>query len=93
MQPLLFRGGQAHCFPLVFQEFRTLHGRSVKDGGGIDVDFVAPASQLGELEASLMEKGLFFYFANDYAAKASSGFYYTPILPRSSSFNGLFMKS
>mmetsp|Transcript_2986 Transcript_2986/g.14085 ORF Transcript_2986/g.14085 Transcript_2986/m.14085 type:complete len:209 (+) Transcript_2986:1509-2135(+) len=72
MQPLLFRGGQAHCFPLVFQEFRTLHGRSVKDGGGIDVDFVAPASQLGELEASLMEKGLFFYFANDYAAKLHS---------------------
>ncbi|KAJ8907034.1 hypothetical protein NDN08_003517 [Rhodosorus marinus] len=49
-------------------EFRTLHGRSVKDGGGIDVDFVAPASQLSELEASLIEKGLFFYFANDYAA-------------------------
>ena len=43
----------------------TEHGRAVKAGGGIAPDVVADARQLGELERSLLQRGLFFQVCLD----------------------------
>jgi C-terminal peptidase prc len=43
----------------------TAHGRAVKAGGGIAPDVVVEARQLGELERSLLQRGLFFQFAGE----------------------------
>ena len=44
----------------------TEHGRKVKAGGGIGPDVLVDARKLGELERSLLQKGLFFDFAGDW---------------------------
>lgn len=55
----------------IVQEFKTEHGRVVRDGGGIDVDVVVRSPQPSELENALQNQGMFFYFANIYAADVS----------------------
>jgi carboxyl-terminal processing protease len=52
--------------------FRTLHGRIVRDGGGIEPDMESTVTKPSELELQLLEGGKFFFFANRYAAGISS---------------------
>jgi len=52
-------------------EFKTQNGRTVRDGGGIDVDVPIPSPSISELEAALADQGLYFYFANKYAASVN----------------------
>jgi carboxyl-terminal processing protease len=52
--------------------FRTLHGRIVRDGGGIEPDLESALPKPSELEIHLLEEGKFFFFANRYAAGMSS---------------------
>ena len=47
----------------------TQHGRAVKAGGGIAPDVTVEARQLGELERSLLQRGIFFQFAGEYLQK------------------------
>jgi len=52
-----------------FKSFATKNGRVVKGGGGIVPDVVVEAKQLGDLESSLLQRGLFFDFASDWLKK------------------------
>ena len=54
------------------REFRTLHGRTVRDGGGIEPDVASAPPKPSELEASLIDEGKFFFFANRYASQHTS---------------------
>ena len=47
-------------------EFKTLHGRSVFDGGGIDPDIDVEQEEFGLILVSLISKMLIFDFATDY---------------------------
>lgn len=47
-------------------EFKTLHGRSVFDGGGIDPDISVEQEEFGLILVSLISKMLIFDFATDY---------------------------
>ena len=49
------------------RNFKTAKGRTVKDGRGIDPDILLNDDSGSELEASLLQKGLFFGFANKFA--------------------------
>jgi len=49
--------------------FKTRAGRTVLDGGGVAPDVEVEALKVTELENALVEQGMFFYFANDFAAK------------------------
>ena len=44
----------------------TEHGRAVKAGGGIGPDVLVQGRELGELERSLLQRGLFFDFAGEW---------------------------
>mmetsp|Transcript_8651 Transcript_8651/g.17559 ORF Transcript_8651/g.17559 Transcript_8651/m.17559 type:complete len:666 (-) Transcript_8651:1827-3824(-) len=48
--------------------FKTKNGRTVMDAGGIVPDVELPASKMSELENALSEQGLFFLYANRFAA-------------------------
>ena len=50
-------------------EYVTANGRAVKAGGGIAPDMVVEARPLGELERSLLQRGLFFDFAGEWLKK------------------------
>ncbi|KAF6005023.1 hypothetical protein F1559_004921 [Cyanidiococcus yangmingshanensis] len=52
--------------------FRTLHGRIVRDGGGIEPDLESTLPKPSELEIQLLDEGKFFFFANRYAAGMAS---------------------
>lgn len=49
--------------------FKTTKGRTVKDGRGIDPDIILEDDSGSELEAALLQKGLFFDFANQFASR------------------------
>lgn len=54
-------------------EFSTLHGRKVRDGGGIQPDVnIKDENEGGSLAYSLMQDQQFLFFANHYAAKHNS---------------------
>ena len=46
--------------------FLTRAGRKVKDGGGIAPDVEAASRPLGDLEITLLRKGLFFRYASEW---------------------------
>jgi len=48
------------------QEYFTTGGRRVRGGGGIGPDVQIEGRKVGELERSLIQKGLFFQFATDW---------------------------
>ena len=58
-------------------KFVTAHGREVKAGGGIAPDVDVTGRELGELERSLLQRGLFFEFSGkwlqDHAVTATNG--------------------
>jgi carboxyl-terminal processing protease len=49
--------------------FKTTHGRTVYDGGGIDPDIVTEATEASALTQILYEKGFLFDYATVYVAK------------------------
>lgn len=51
------------------QEFRTQHGRIVKDGGGVEPDVAVAPLELGPAETILVSRNLFFKFASEYLSK------------------------
>lgn len=51
------------------QEFRTRAGRVIRDGGGVEPDVVVPGQAVGPLEAALQRNGVFFDFADRFAAE------------------------
>jgi carboxyl-terminal processing protease len=56
----------------LINEFKTLHGRKVFDGGGISPDIQLEQPQPGNITISLFSKGLIFDYATQYAAKNPS---------------------
>ncbi|MBX2964496.1 MAG: S41 family peptidase [Cyclobacteriaceae bacterium] len=50
-------------------EFKTLNGRSVYDGGGLDPDISIEQKYLGAITASLYASGLLFEYATTYCAE------------------------
>ncbi len=50
-------------------EFKTAHGRIVRDGGGITPDIVVKAEKTSNISYYLMRDFLFFDYATQYAAK------------------------
>lgn len=57
----------------LINEFSTLHGRKVFDGGGISPDIPLEAAPIGDITISLYTKYLIFDFATLYAANNPSG--------------------
>ena len=53
--------------------FLTRAGRKVKDGGGIAPDVEAASRPLGDLEITLLRKGLFFRYASDGCRRTGDG--------------------
>lgn len=53
-------------------EFKTLHGRSVFDGGGIDPDITVEQEEFGLILISLISKMLIFDFTTDYVLEHKS---------------------
>jgi carboxyl-terminal processing protease len=51
------------------QEFRTQHGRIVKDGGGVEPDVTVAPLELGPAETILVSRNSFFKFATEYLGK------------------------
>lgn len=49
------------------REFKTTHGRTVQDGGGIEPDVKSEAREAHLLTQVLFEKGFLFDYANQYA--------------------------
>lgn len=49
------------------KSFLTLHGRTVRDGGGIEADVVLPSARPGPVERQLAEADVFFAFARQLA--------------------------
>lgn len=49
------------------REFKTTHGRTVQDGGGIEPDVKSDAREAHLLTQVLFEKGFLFDYANQYA--------------------------
>ena len=47
-------------------EFETLHGRIVKDGGGISPDYLVEADRLSQFSTELYVRSLIFDFATDF---------------------------
>ncbi len=45
--------------------FKTLNGRSVFDGGGVDPDFNIPVKELSPVTNAIMQSDLFFQFFNE----------------------------
>ncbi|GJQ21464.1 MAG: carboxyl-terminal processing protease [Bacteroidia bacterium] len=67
------------------REFRTIHNRSVYEAGGIRPDTLVEPPAQSALAAALMDKAMFFKFANRYALTHSMlepGFTVTPELYR-----------
>ena len=54
------------------KEFKTLNGRVVLDGGGINPDIVLERKKYSNILASIMSKRLIFDFANEFYYKNSS---------------------
>ena len=54
------------------KEFKTLNGRIVLDGGGINPDIVLERKKYSNILASIMSKRLIFDFANEFYYKNSS---------------------
>jgi carboxyl-terminal processing protease len=54
------------------KEFKTLHGRKVYDGGGIDPDVKLTAQEATSITQVLHANGLIFDFATAYASKHST---------------------
>lgn len=51
------------------REFKTTHGRTVYDGGGIDPDIVVSGTESHPLTQVLVEKGFIFDFVTEYVHK------------------------
>ena len=54
------------------KEFKTLNGRIVLDGGGVNPDIVLERKKYSNILASIMSKRLIFDFANEFYYKNSS---------------------
>ncbi|KAG5180424.1 ClpP/crotonase-like domain-containing protein, partial [Tribonema minus] len=50
------------------KEFKTTHGRVVRDGGGIEADVVAPEKQTSSLEVALLVQNVYFDYAGHWSA-------------------------
>jgi carboxyl-terminal processing protease len=62
--------GMVNAFPdSLLNKFSTRNGRLLTDGRGIDPDILVEDEKLHKILLSLMEKQLFFKFANDYRLK------------------------
>jgi len=48
------------------ESFRTSNGRPVRSAGGIDPDIAVEPKAIGELERSLLQRGLFFKYAGEW---------------------------
>lgn len=51
------------------QSFKTTHGRTVFDGGGIDPDVVTQSAEASAVTQTLYSEGLLFDYATDYFVK------------------------
>lgn len=60
-------GSVGHIPDSLTKEFKTLHGRTVRDGGGITPDVDIPAQQYGRLVYSLVLNGIINEYAVAYA--------------------------
>jgi carboxyl-terminal processing protease len=49
------------------KQFRTKHGRVVRDGGGIEPDVKVASPEVRPLQSALISSGIFFDFAGDWA--------------------------
>jgi carboxyl-terminal processing protease len=47
-------------------EFKTVNGRTVYDGGGVDPDFEVQGTQYAQISYSIMRKDLIFNYATEY---------------------------
>jgi carboxyl-terminal processing protease len=50
----------------LISEFKTKHGRTVYDGGGVEPDVKVPSESLGNITYNLYSKNTIFDFATDY---------------------------
>lgn len=65
--------GTVSAFPdSLLNKFSTRNGRLLTDGRGIDPDILVEDEKLHKILLSLLEKQLFFKFANDYRLKHNS---------------------
>lgn len=62
-------GKAAHIPDSLTHEFKTLHGRTVRDGGGITPDYVVAAPSYSRLVFSLVLNGVIDQYVIDYAGK------------------------
>lgn len=65
-------GSVGHVPDSLTREFKTLHGRSVRDGGGITPDVVIPAKSYSRLTYSLVLNGIINNYAIRYATAHES---------------------
>ena len=62
-------GSVGHIPDSLTHEFKTLHGRTVRDGGGITPDYEVKAKDYSRLTYSLVLNGIVEYFAMDFARR------------------------
>ncbi|RZK76208.1 MAG: peptidase S41, partial [Pedobacter sp.] len=62
-------GGTSKFADSVMNKFNTVAGRSVYDGNGVYPDVFLPATKPSPITASILSKGLFFDYANNYKKK------------------------
>lgn len=62
-------GSVGHIPDSLISEFKTLKGRTVKDGGGIVPDYAIDLEQLGQLSTELYLRSLIFDYATHFSRK------------------------
>ena len=62
-------GSVSHIPDSLTREFKTLHGRTVRDGGGITPDVELPLPGYSRLIYSLVYSGIIEYYALDYVGR------------------------
>ena len=65
-------GSVGHIPDSLTHEFKTLHGRTVRDGGGITPDYEVKPKDYSRLTYSLVLNGIVEYFAMDFAKRHES---------------------
>ena len=65
-------GSVGHISDSLTHEFKTLHGRTVRDGGGITPDVELPAYNYSRLAYALVVGGIIDHYALDYVGRHAS---------------------
>ena len=65
-------GSVSHIPDSLTHEFKTLHGRTVRDGGGITPDVELPAYNYSRLAYALVVGGIIDHYALDYVGRHAS---------------------